>query len=229
MTRVATAPCTAGTARCADARDYRYELAECCRAHTRKCMEVTAAFLNSINATWWADYGTLLGAVRNPMTTWADYYWLPQDGRTTPGPAAGIVPHDKDGDLGILMTDWDVARRRFRAHLAQNGLHMHLNIGRHSMKARLSSKNHSNVDLFFWRERKPGGIMYRDRYASVDKGKGKEFNKSLLFPLTKVVWEGMALPAPRDPEAFLEMRYGPTWRTPIPANYDVNYKGVAAR
>ena len=39
-----------------------------------------------------------------------------------------------------------------------------------------------------------------------------------LFPLSTVPWEGMTLPAPRDPEAFLEMRYGADWRRPVAAN-----------
>lgn len=217
--RVAANPCTARTVRCADARDYNVELAECCRAHVRTMMQHTAEFLMSVRAVWWADYGTLLGAVRNPMTTWADYPWLWQEGRTTAGPAPGIVPHDKDGDVGVLMQSWDVARRKFGLWLETRGAHRYMNAHRHSMKARVSFRNHTNVDVFFWRQG-DDGTLYRDRYASVDRFKGKEFPKSLLFPLTTVEWEGMTLPAPRDPEAFLEMRYGPAWRTPLPANHD---------
>jgi phosphorylcholine metabolism protein LicD len=62
--------------------------------------------------------------------------------------------------------------------------------------------------------------MYRSGYAQVDRFKGKEFHEDLLFPLTTVKWEGRTLPAPRDPEAFLAMRYGPNWMTPVMANND---------
>ena len=180
-------------------------------------MDTTSTFLTGLGIPWWADYGTLMGAVCNPLTTWADYPWLEQEGRTTPGPHAGIIPHDKDADIGVEMKYWDIVRRRFRGVLSSRGFYMYMNLGRHSIKARLSYKNHTNVDIFFWRERRDG-TMYRDRYASVDTYKGREFPKSMLFPLSTVTWEGMTLPAPKDPEAFLEMRYGPDWRTPVMAN-----------
>ena len=180
-------------------------------------MGVTADFLTMAKIPFWLDYGTLMGAVCNPLTTWADYPWLEQSGRTTPGPAAGIIPHDKDADIGVEMKHWELARRGLRAVLIKNRLYAHINPNRRSIKARLSARNHTNVDVFFWRER-PNGVMYRDKYASVDAYKGREFHKSMLFPLSTVTWEGMTLPAPRDPEAFLEMRYGADWRTPVMAN-----------
>lgn len=214
--RVSPHPCNRATARCHDARDYMVELADCCRSHVRDLMAVTAEFLNDIGAVWWADYGTLLGAVRNPMTTWADYPWLRQDGRTTAGPAAGIVPHDKDGDIGVLMKHWDTALQRFPAFLASRNFHLYKNVYRRSMKARLSFLNTTNVDVFFWKTR--AGALYRDRYAAVDRHKGKDFSMELLFPLSTVTWEGMTLPAPRHPEAFLEMRYGANWRHPVAEN-----------
>lgn len=174
--------------------------------------------LKRAHVTWWADYGTLLGAVRNPQTAWSDYPWLPQAGRSTPGPSAGIVPHDKDGDIGALWSDW-ARYRSMRVLLERCGYHISLNGGRGSSKVFYSKTNHTNVDVFFWRER-PDGTMFRNGYAQVDRFKGREFNKSLLFPLGKVEWEGLVLPAPRDPEGFLLMRYGPNWKTPIPANND---------
>jgi hypothetical protein len=211
---VAFGPCTAKTQRCPDSRDYTVELRPCCRAHLIALMAQAAAVLNILRVVWWADYGTLMGAVRNPMTTWADYPWLPQEGRTTAGPAAGIVPHDKDADLGVESRSYDAVLRGLRGHGGQVKA-----LSGHSLKLELSARNQTNVDLFFWNER-PDGTLYRDRYASVDQFKGKEFHRDLLFPLTTVEWEGMTLPAPRDPEAFLAMRYGPNWRTPVAANND---------
>jgi hypothetical protein len=219
--RVAAAPgaCNARTARCPDARDYDRELRPCCRGHVRALVAFAADELNRLGVTWWADYGTLLGAVRNPMTTWADYPWLQQAGRATDGPAPGIVPHDKDADLGVLFSSWATVCGRMRQAVRSAGFYLHTAGGRASMKVRVSTRNHTNVDLFFWKER-PDGTLYRDRYAQVDRFKGKEFQKSALLPLTTVEWEGLTLPAPHDPEAFLAMRYGPGWRTPIAANND---------
>lgn len=187
-------------------------------------MAATAEFFSIHKIVWWADYGTLLGAVRNPMTTWSDYYWLPQENRPFGPLEPGIVPHDKDGDLGVEWAAWPTTRASFGRFLESKGFHRYMNASRHSMKARLSLTNTTNIDLFFWRESTgrmslhPKGMMYRDRYAAVDKGKGKAFHRDMLYPLSTVEWEGMILPAPRDPEAFLEFRYGPTWRTPLPGN-----------
>lgn len=210
--------CTRSTQRCADAREYTAELRACCRSHVVQIMGDLSRVLTDAGIVWWADYGTLLGAVRNPLTAWADYPWLEQSGRTTGGPAAGIIPHDKDGDVGVLYSDWSKYWNARKA-LGALGYNATLNGTRASSKVRLSARNHTNVDVFFWRKR-GDGTMYRNTYAKVDACKGREFPWELLFPLSTVEWEGMTLPAPRDPEAFLEMRYGPNWRTPVAANND---------
>src|ERR1041385_4161145 len=74
-------PCTAQTLRCGTARSYQVELPRCCRAHLIRIVTAAVEALEEFKVTYWADYGTLLGAVRNPLTTWADYPWLPQEGR----------------------------------------------------------------------------------------------------------------------------------------------------
>lgn len=209
-------PCSATTQRCPDARDYLQELRPCCRGHLVALMTRIADVLNALGVVWWADYGTLLGAVRNPLTTWAAYPWLPQDGRATAGPAPGIVPHDKDADVGVEWAAFDVVRRELGA---LRGAHLMAFGHRRSLKLNLSVRNQTNVDLFFWRDR-GDGVLLRDHYAAVDQYKGREFPRDLLFPLTTVEWEGLRLPAPHDPEAFLAMRYGPNWRTPVAANND---------
>lgn len=204
--------------RCHDARDHKLELAECCRGHIIQLMGEVAPRFDAEGVVWWADYGTLLGAVRNPMTTWADYPWLSQEGRTTPGPHAGIIPHDKDADLCFLAEHIGAVNRVGKAMKAL-GYNARAQVPREKCKFKLSARNATNVDSFGVRRREDG-TMYRQHYAQVDWCKGREFHESILFPLTTVEWEGMTLPAPRDPEAFLEMRYGPNWRTPIPANHD---------
>lgn len=220
---VETAPrvraCHVRSKRCADARNYERELRSCCRAHIRGLLRDVAETLDEAGITWWADYGTLLGAVRNPLTTWSDYPWLPQEGRDTEGPAAGIIPHDKDADLGALFEDWNEARLVLSRMAQSRGYHFRANANTGSIKVRLSNINHTNVDLFFWL-RRHNGTYYRRRYVkSLDTFKGRDFPKAMLFPLTTVEWEGMTIPAPADPPAFLTMRYN-DWMTPIPANND---------
>ena len=212
--------CSRETVRCSDAREYSKELRPCCRGHIRQIVAHVMGAFGAQKLGWWADYGTLLGAVRNPLTTWADYPWLEQGGRANTPLAPGIIPHDKDADIGVLYSDWGRAWLAVMAlrqkHVYRITAHSH----RGSMKVRLSAQNNTNLDIFFWHQ-KPNGLLFRRGYARVDDYKGKHFHREMLFPLGTVEWEGMTLPAPRDPEAFLAMRYGPTWRTPLPTNHDL--------
>lgn len=218
-------PCTRNTLRCPDARDYGSELRACCKTHIRQIVQDTAKVLTELGIVWWADYGTLLGAVRNPRTTWADYPWLPQGDRANARPAPGIVPHDKDADFGMLDVPFHVLCRARRKLERDHGYHVLLRAGGRSMKVRLSFRNHSNADFFNWRAR-PDGTLARPKYIGADKFKGREFHKDNLFPLETVEWEGLRLPAPRNPVAFCEFRYGPNWMTPVRANNDGVRRGT---
>lgn len=222
-TQTATKPCTRNTPRCADARDYNSELRPCCRAHLVEMSRRVSQAFDDAGITYWMDYGTLLGAVRNPLTTWADYPWLPQEGRPDGPLAPGIIPHDKDADWGVLHADWKKANQVLIRECADMNRLVRPTSG--SIKMRVSRTNNTNLDLFFWFVRNAGdrrgeGRMYRRRYADVDRFKGKEVQRSDLFPLARLEWEGLTLPAPKDPETFLAYRYGAKWRTPIAANND---------
>jgi hypothetical protein len=209
--------CTRETLRCADARDYHRELRSCCRAHIRQIVVDAVALLEEHGVTYWVDYGTLLGAVRNPLTTWADYYWLPQEGKPEGLLAPGVIPHDKDADFGFLAPDFQKLMR-VRAALERQGYLVLVQPGHCKVKVRLSAVNQTNLDLFGWQDRL--GILHRPSYISVDAYKGRHFPKEAGFPLERISWEDMSLPAPKDPEAFCAFRYGPNWRKPIPANHD---------
>ena len=194
--------CTRNTPRCADARDYRADLRDCCRGHIRELVAAAARVFEQLGITWWVDYGTLLGAVRNPML----------------GLPPGIIPHDKDADAGILWTDWGKLVRS-RDVFEREGYSVRLAPHGEKMKIRLSALNHTNLDVFAWREG-PGERMYRRRYIPCDDFKGRDFPKAVAFPLEPITWEGLELPAPRNPGAFCAFRYGPNWQTPIRANHD---------
>jgi phosphorylcholine metabolism protein LicD len=182
----------------------------------------TVAAFQSLRVRYWADYGTLLGAVRNPMTTKADYPWLwPDagvDGAVNPPLAPGIIPHDKDADFGVFASDW-AKLMQVRAALERKGYYVQTRLHHSMLKVCLSAVNRTALDLFAWREKANGQFM-RPRYISVDQYKGRDIPKGMLLPLGTVEWEGMQLAAPVNPEAFCAFRYGPTWRTPIAANHD---------
>lgn len=232
--------CTKETARCDTARSYLHDLPDCCRSHMIHMMADMQRILDAAGIIWWMDYGTLLGAVRNPSL----------------GLPPGIIPYDKDGDCGILARDvakfralghgWPTHGYRPKALLDTGGKSGVVEIvqklpkpvspqgpresdAQHferslfkagcSFKVRWSPTNHTNIDYFWWEEREDG-TFYRERYVSVDRYKGREFSRCKLFPLIRLEWEGLLLPAPNDPEWFCELRYGKKWRTPLRKNND---------
>lgn len=211
-------PCTRETLRCADSRSYAAELRACCRANLIQVVAATVAALQEHGATFWADYGTLLGAVRNPLTRWADYPWLPQGGKPTEPLEPGIIPHDKDADFGVLWAEWPTLMR-VRADLERQGYEVLARPQSGSLKVRLSTMNYTNLDLFGWRDR-PDGRLARLQYIRIDDFKGRDFPADWLKPFATVEWEGLTLPAPADPAAFCAFRYGPGWGVPIAANHD---------
>ncbi len=163
----------------------------------------------------WADYGTLLGAVRNPLTTPANYPWLKMtDAPITPG----IIPHDKDADFGMAGASYEQLTE-VRAKLIAMGYNILLRPRGRSLKVRLSATNKTNADFFLWNSQ-PNGTYRRLKYNHVDDFKGRDFPCSWIEPMGSVEWEGMTLPAPNDPEAFCAFRYGPKWMTPVKANND---------
>jgi phosphorylcholine metabolism protein LicD len=194
-------PCTRHTVRCPDATSMAKPLRACCRGHIVAMVRDITELLTELQATFWLDYGTLLGAVRNPLL----------------GLPAGIIPHDKDADLSLMQIDTP-SLNYLKRKLTGKGYHVtQLGIG--FFKVKLSARNHTNVDCFMWRLH-ADGKLHRARYLQVDQFKGREFPSSWLKPLAMLPWEGMMLPAPADPAAFCAFRYGPAWMTPVAANHD---------
>lgn len=210
--------CTAETPRCPTARSYDHVLPDCCRAHIRRIMVDLQASFATHGVTWWADYGTLLGAVRNELTTKSDYHWLPQD-QLPEGPIPpGIIPHDKDADLGAFTRDWRQILKVI-ADMQALGYDVLVRSNSAKFKVRISPINHTNIDVFTWTEA-VDGTLHRRTYIGVDKFKGKSFPAAWVHTPRTIRWEGLEIPAPADPAAFCAFRYGPGWQTPIAANHD---------
>jgi len=87
-----------------------------------------------------------------------------------------------------------------------------------SVKVCMSQINRTNVDLFWWH--KEGDNWTRHNWCSVDEYKGRDIPNDKLFPIQRIAYEGMKLPAPADPEWFCAHRYGAGWKTPIYRNND---------
>ena len=216
--------CTANTPRCRTAQNYRAPTRACCRRHIRDLLAGVQELFAAHDITWWADYGTLLGAVRH----------------------GGMIPHDKDADIGILAEDFerlleldtdtnpwhDTSRGRPMRSRTMAGFVWHHKLPHisggsdgaefsagNNIKVWLSARNETNLDIFPW-YRRTDGTYYRTHYVGVDRYKGREFREDKLLPLGAIAYEDLTIPAPADPEWFCEHRYGPDWRIPIHANND---------
>lgn len=202
--------CSKTTARCVPPKSYyKKDLPECCRQQIVSIFSTIRSVFLAHDIQWWLDYGSLLGAVRNPL------HGLPP----------GIIAHDKDGDIGVFGTDFEKVRA-LKSEFEDAGLYFlykeprlnHILAGGHHIKISWSVTNGNCVDIFPWYEK--AGNCYRTRYIGCDRNKGREFPKNKLLPLQERLFEGVLTPVPNDPEWFVQHRYGKDWMTPIRRNND---------
>lgn len=156
-------------------------------------MTAAAPLFDAAGIHWWLDYGALLGAVRE----------------------GGIIAHDNDADIGILLDDWGKLKQ-LRPAAQEAGFLLrfikHLDYAR----AQVSFANRLHICIFVWHEVKPGWLE-RPSYMQIDEqhGKGRGFPKAWVEERSRVSWEGISVWAPNDPVRMIEHRYGPTWRHPV--------------
>jgi hypothetical protein len=155
--------------------------------------------LDSVGARWWIDYGTLLGYLVN-----GGLYW-----------------NDKDCDLGVLAVDREKVLAQMQP-MRQAGYMVTYTQPRQGrfagggrMKVRLSTRNHTNTDVFFWDQR--GELLDRQNYIRVDRHKGREFPLLWALPATRGQWEGVDVAIPAEPLKLVEHRYGMNWQN-LPAS-----------
>lgn len=201
--------CRQFSRRCEAARNMKMETPECCKRHIRTILADVGALLDDLGVTWWADYGTLLGALRH----------------------GGLIPWDKDADLGILAED--------RAKLL-SAFPLLLSVGYYPtyappkpnnrfrtgdrVKVRLSQRNHTNTDIFIW-EKRPDGMLDRINYIGADLFKGRSFPESWLYPIRRADFDGIDIALPAEAEKLVEHRYGPGWTKPERTKHPAEVRG----
>lgn len=128
----------------------------------------------------------------------------------------GMLPHDDDVDLAFLCReenplDIGLTSYRMERTLTANGF----TVVRHSL-AHLELEFFTDtgepdcyVDIFtgFFRDG-----MYCQPFAL----RGPDVDEADLVPTRRVTLEGVELPEPASPEAWLAYAYGPGWRVPDP-------------
>lgn len=187
--------CTRDSERCRSATNPAIPTRDCCRRWNALILKDVAEMLDRVGARWWIDYGTLLGYMVN-----GGLYW-----------------NDKDTDLGMLAEDREkvLAQKPALERLGYMVTYTQPRPTRFGggdrMKVRLSTRNHTNCDLFFW---EPGGSEMIDRrnYIRVDRHKGREFPPEWALPTKRGHWEGVEVAVPAEAEQLVAHRYGDKWR-----------------
>jgi len=187
-------PCTHETRRCS--LKMQKGGAPCCQSHLYILISELTSLAIRDNIRLWADYGTLLGAVRTQS----------------------IIPRDTDTDIGILYEDVGKLMG-CKEELIKKGFT--LNGDPTSwLRLRYSNVNNLHCDIFVWHKNIQDGIYYRKKYIGKDRNKGRAFTEDMLFPLCKVPFYPVQntfpnfVLSPINPTNFCKFRYGVLWQTP---------------
>lgn len=198
--------------------DRRTEFAtehERCHAIMIRQLAILTSVLDHYNITnWFISHSTLLGAIRH----------------------GGFIPWDVDVDVVMSKTTTTFLRRIWRREFPRDMFlqsektdrEFHLFIG-NDRGVRIKDR-YSGFHGFNWRTRRKNRIVKQKRYqfgAGLDiipinrlkdslrqrvKVFHNYFNLSDVFPTTKICFENIEVRAPKDPEWFLDLLYGPDWR-----------------
>ncbi len=197
--------CNKNTPRCNI--DFKHEkLPDCCKNNLKEMLTDIDEILNEENIPYWIDYGTLLGAVRE----------------------GDILDYDEDADIGILKQDSDKLLNISWKFLEKKDLYFYIYGYPYEVSINYGRYNNLHVDIFFWEfERMPFKYMWEDdikitnriclnrkNYQLCDEQKGKHFPAANLFPLEKIKLGDHEYYCPKEPEKFVEFRYGLDWRIP---------------
>jgi SAM-dependent methyltransferase len=138
-------------------------------------------------------FGALLGAVRD----------------------GSFIPHDSDADVGYLSrhhSPVDVARESFALErvMIEAG-YWTWRFSAADFKVIVPDPEGGRaIDIF-------AGFVVEDTFYLMPEVATTEFREDIVLPLGEVELHGRRITAPADPEALLEITYGPGWRVPDPS------------
>lgn len=138
-------------------------------------------------------FGALLGAVR--------------DGK--------FIPHDSDADVAYLSkhrSPVDVARESYALErvMIEAG-YWTWRFSSADFKVIVPDPEGGRaIDIF-------AGFVVEDTFYLMPEVYSTDFREEIILPLGEVELEGRKITAPADPEALLEITYGPHWRVPDPS------------
>ena len=128
-----------------------------------------------------------------------------------------LLPHDDDLDFAYLSSHTepaDLVRESFE-------LERRLTDAGHAV----ARHSHAHLELAFFDEHDEldhyidvfTGFFHEGMYCQPFALRSDELGRDDLVPTTELDVNGVTLPAPADPEAWLAYAYGPRWRVPDPS------------
>lgn len=143
---------------------------------------------------YWADSGTLLGAVRE----------------------SGIIPHDDDID--VCMFEEDVNQLIEIVNNTNNKNKYHIYLLDHQPIYKFEHRDIPEifVDIFVVHRDKnnPNKILYKEP-KNQKVWPSFYYYEDELYPLQKMTFGDIQIYTPKTPIPFLERAYGNNWKTPI--------------
>lgn len=163
---------------------------ECCSNLLLELFHDFMDEVNRLNVPIWADYGTLLGCVR--------------DGKR--------IKHDDDMDWSILAEHKSSLDELLHS-MSEKGYDVTGAWSGTGNQIFISKTNRLHLDIFIWF--KEDDMLYRKKYVDgTDDNKGKDFPVEWLGELTKARMNGRMINIPKESEKLLSYRYGDSWVTP---------------
>jgi hypothetical protein len=164
----------------------------CCTQHLLELTDFVHELLSRNEITHWADYGTLLGAIRGQE----------------------FIPWDDDVDFGVLEAD-AAAIFALEPEIISAGYALEIPEPT-VIRVNYSPINEAHLDLFLWKEQ--DGMLLAEFDPSYDwpglRGR-TSFPKRYVEELETVRIHGRSLPAPSPVHDFLvEHRYGDDYMVP---------------
>ncbi|XP_067665559.1 ribitol 5-phosphate transferase FKRP-like [Haliotis asinina] len=188
--------CTKDTTRCFDTvvndmPEYLYEnrwTPPCCLRALRETAKHVFSILESCEARFWLEGGSLLGAAR----------------------IGDIIPWDYDVDVGIYREDvnkCDYLRQCMQgSYVDESGFVWEKAIEGDFYRVQYSETNRLHVDIFPFHSR--NGTMTKYTWLKSHR-QDTEFPEHFLQPLSTIKFAGLEAKAPNNVKSFLEFKFGP--------------------
>lgn len=161
------------------------------RRNLRHLIRTVGPALDAMHATWWLDFGSLLGAHRDK----------------------DVIIHDNDADIVVLNPDWDALLAALRTALPQFRVFFVAPSEDRSIRWIRVLHGIGVMDLYGGYDTTHGATP---GVISIPQGHGDlcDIPSQLVFPLGSMKFKGVGVSTPGDVHGALRYRYGSDYMVP---------------